>query len=145
VRSRPQTRAKQRRTRKRRAAKREGFASYFELQVANEAKQQGIELEYEKLRIKYDLGTAHYVPDFTLPNGIIVETKGDFTSKDRRKHLLIKEQHGDAYDIRFVFQANNKLSSKSKTRYTDWCEQHGFKYAIGLIPPEWAGEGPKRS
>lgn len=41
-------------------------------------------------------------PDFVLTNNIIIETKGLFTSPDRRKHVWIKKQHPEL-DIRFVF------------------------------------------
>jgi hypothetical protein len=50
--------------------------------------------------------------------------------------LAVKESHPDK-DIRFVFQANNKIHPKSVTRYSDWAEKHGFKYAIGEAPKDW--------
>ena len=49
---------------------------------------------YEGMKIEWeDLAYRMYTPDFVLPNGIIIETKGRFTVADRRKHLLIKKQH----------------------------------------------------
>ena len=63
---------------------------------------------------------------------------------DRTKHLLIKEQYPDL-DIRFLFQnANNLLRKGSKTRYSDWCEKHGFLYAHKEIPNQWLTERKKR-
>ena len=84
-----------------------------------------------------------YKPDVVLPNDIIVEVKGYFTPEDRTKHLLIQQARPDL-DVRFVFQnPNNKLRRGSKTTYAAWCEQHGFKYAAKVIPPEWLKEKSK--
>lgn len=70
-------------------------------------------------------------------SGLIVETKGRFTAADRKKHLLIKEQHPDL-DIRFLFQRSaSRLSKKSKTTYADWCRKHGFQFADKVVPEEW--------
>lgn len=80
-----------------------------------------------------------YTPDFVLPNGIIIECKGRFKAADRTKHLLIQEQWPEL-DIRFVFMQDNKLSTTSTTRYSDWCMKHGFEYAIGNIPEGWRHE-----
>jgi hypothetical protein len=79
-------------------------------------------------------------PDFILPNGIIVETKGQFLSSDRSKHKLIKEQNPDL-EIRFVFSnSNTKIGSKSKTTYAMWCSRFGFEYADKSIPTSWLKE-----
>ncbi len=74
-----------------------------------------------------------------MPNGIIVEAKGRLTVFDRAKHLAIKAQHPEK-DIRFIFQFDNKLFKGSKTRYSDWCEKKGFKFAFLKIPKSWAKE-----
>jgi hypothetical protein len=77
------------------------------------------------------------MPDFVLPNGIIIETKGRFVTADRQKHILILEQHPHL-DIRFVFSSSRtRISKKSRTTYATWCESHGFQYADRLIPEAW--------
>jgi hypothetical protein len=82
----------------------------------------------------------HYTPDFFLPNGIIVETKGRFLSKDRQKHLLVRDQHPDL-EIRFVFsQASAKIYTGSKTTNAMWCKTHNLRWAEKLIPREWIEE-----
>ena len=99
--------------------------------------------EYETLKINYKKPErlAYYRPDFILPNGIIIEAKGRFLTKDRKKHRLIKEQFGDKYDIRFVFSnSKDKIGSKSKTTYALWCEKLGFKYCDCEIPTAWIKE-----
>jgi len=83
---------------------------------------------------------ATYTPDFILDNGIVIESKGLFTSDDRKKHRLVQSQYPDL-DLRFVFSnPNQKISKGSKTTYAMWCEKNGFKYAKSLIPKEWLSE-----
>lgn len=126
-----------------------GYRSGLEDTVAERLEAQGIPAKdlYETIKIKYQQPSKvrTYTPDFPLPNGIIVETKGRFTTADRQKHLLVKEQHPDL-DIRFVFSnSNTKINKKSKTTYADWCLKHGFRFADKLVPPEWLDEKPRRN
>lgn len=117
--------------------------STFEDKIAGDLRERGVPFSYESMTIRYTPKIKAYKPDFILPNGIIVETKGWFTSADRTKHLLIKEQHPEL-DIRFVFQrAANLINPKSKTTYAMWAKQHGFKWAWGRIPEEWIKERQK--
>ena len=102
-------------------------------------KERGIDGEYEQHIIEYVKPETHhkYHPDFKLPNGIFVETKGRFLADDRKKHILIKKQHPEL-DIRFLFQnSKTKISKGSKTTYGMWCDKHGFVYADKEIPEEW--------
>jgi hypothetical protein len=122
-----------------------GHRSGLEDKVSDELKSKGIDGEYEKHQIQYTKpATNHtYKPDFRLPNGIFIETKGRFTLEDRKKHLLIKQQKPDL-DIRFVFQnPNAKLTKKSKTTYGMWADKNGFKWSNKDIPEEWMNEEPK--
>ena len=105
----------------------------------------GITGIYETLVIEYikPERKARYTPDFPLPNGIIVETKGRFITEDRQKHLLVKKQHPHL-DIRFVFSnPKQRISKTSATTYAMWCDKHGFQYAAKRIPEAWLKE-PKR-
>lgn len=127
---------------KKKAGLKHGFRSGLEEKVAKALKEQGIDPKYEEEKIVYTVPSrkATYTPDFRLPNGIYVETKGRFVVADRQKHLFIKAQHPEL-DIRFVFSNSNaKISKTSKTTYAMWCEQHGFKYADKVIPQEWIDE-----
>lgn len=119
----------------------EGYKSGLEEKIAKQIKAKGIEVEYETTFFDYIDPMVHkYHPDFILPNNIIIETKGRFLAKDRRKHLLIQKQHPEQ-DIRFVFSnSQSKLSKNSKTTYADWCVKHGFKYADKVIPDGWFEE-----
>lgn len=125
---------------------REGYRSGLEVTVAKQLAVAGVAAKYEDKDsvIEYIVNeTRKYHPDFKLPNGIIVETKGRFTTEDRKKHKLIKEQHPEL-DIRFVFtRSKTKISKTSPTTYAMWCDKLGFKYADKLIPPSWLIEETK--
>ncbi len=119
-----------------------GYRSGLEDVIAKQLKEAGVAFKYEKLKIKYEQPSSNrtYTPDFELPNGIIIETKGRLVLADRKKHIWIKEQHPHL-DIRFVFQnAKNKISAGSPTTYADWAEKNGFKWCNGKIHDEWLKE-----
>ncbi len=121
------------------------FRSGLEDKVSKQLEAKGVNFEYEQWRIPYVIPASdhHYTPDFLLPNGIFVETKGLWESDDRKKHLLIKEQYPDL-DIRFVFTSSrSKLYKGSPTSYAEFCEKRGIKFADKLIPAEWLKE-PKK-
>lgn len=119
-----------------------GYRSGLEETVSKQLTQAGVEFEYESKsgKIKYEVPprTATYTPDFPLKDlGFIIETKGRFTADDRKKHLLIKEQHPDK-DIRFVFSNSKaKITKGSLTTLADWCKKHGFRYADKTVPAHW--------
>ena len=120
-------------------AKKLGFRSGLEEKVADQLKKSGVRFEYETTKIKYVVPESlhTYTPDFVFPNGLIVETKGYWDAADRKKHLLIKQQHPNL-DIRFVFSnANTKIRKGSKTSYANWCDKHGFLWAEKEIPKSW--------
>ena len=121
------------------------YRSGLEEEAASFLKTRQKKVEYEKLKIEWeDLKYRTYTPDFELDNGIIIETKGIFSPADRRKHLEIQKQHPNL-DIRFVFSnAQAKLYKGAKSRYSDWCEQKGFKWAHRVIPEEWLLESGSR-
>ena len=124
---------------KRQAAVKHGYRSGLEEDLDATLKVIGIDGQYEQHKISYiQPETKHtYTPDFRLPNGIYIETKGRFVMDDRKKHLLIRQQHPEL-DIRFIFQnSKNKIRKGSKTTYADWCVKYGFKYADKIIPTEW--------
>ena len=121
------------------------YRSGLEEEAAAFLKTRQKKVEYEKLKIEWeDLKYRTYTPDFELDNGIIIETKGIFSAADRRKHIEIQRQHPNL-DIRFVFSnAQAKLYKGAKSRYSDWCEQKGFKWAHRVIPEEWLLESGSR-
>lgn len=113
------------------------FRSKFEHRVATSLKERGLAFNYEGRALPYTLDFI-YKPDFILPNGVIVETKGVFPPEDRRKMLAIKAQHPHL-DVRICFQnADVKLSKAPRSLcYWQWAERHGFLWCEGHIPTTW--------
>lgn len=110
--------------------------------MADQLRRLGVPVDYEGYTLRYTKPAKEhrYTPDFILPNGIIIETKGRFVTADRQKHLHIKASHPNL-DIRFVFSnPNNRIGKKSQTTYAMWCDKHGFKYAAKSVPVEWVKE-----
>lgn len=119
-----------------------GYRSGLEDKIAQQLIGNGIKPEYETVTITYRQPEkrSRYTPDFILPNGIVIETKGRFLSSDRQKHKWIRDQHPDL-DIRFVFSNSRaRLNKQSETTYADWCDKYQFKYADKFVPPEWLSE-----
>ncbi len=118
------------------------FKSDFEKNTYRSLKSRDIKVEYEPDKLSYHV-VRNYIPDFKikwLRQGVYqttyIETKGYFSSADRTKMRLVKEQYPDL-DIRMVFLSDNKINKNSKTRYSDWCEQHKFPYTFITIPKHW--------
>lgn len=104
--------------------------------------RRGVSYRYEEVRVGYTKpASSHkYTPDFILPNGIIVETKGLFDCDDRKKHELIQKQHPQL-DIRFVFSRSaSPIRKGSKTTYASWCSKLGIPFADKVIPQAWVDE-----
>tara|TARA_R110000744_G_scaffold73536_2_gene147202 strand:+ start:21159 stop:21569 length:411 start_codon:yes stop_codon:yes gene_type:complete len=119
-----------------------GYRSGFEHTVSKELTEAKVKFEYETTVISYiKPETNHtYTIDFTLPNGILVETKGRWVLEDRKKHLLIQKQHPEL-DIRMVFMnPNGKIRKGSKTTYATFCDKHEIVWAAKTIPQAWYTE-----
>lgn len=117
------------------------FRSGFEEKIYMSARRSRKQLEHEPFYISYIIKGA-YLPDFRLPNGIIVEAKGYLDAGAARKMVAVKRSNPHL-DIRFVFQhANGKRNKRSKERFWEWAEKHGFPWAEGTIPLEWFKEKP---
>lgn len=124
----------------------QGFRSGLEESISQDLTSKGVGYLYEEFVIPYvkPEKSAKYTPDWILPNGIIVESKGRHLTEDRQKMILIKKQHPDL-DIRFVYSnSKTKISKRSKTTYADWSLKNGFPYADRLIPDSWLKEAPNR-
>lgn len=115
------------------------FRSGYEKKIYNNVEERGLSVEFEPFKLSY-LMKGNYLPDFVLPNGIIVEAKGYFDSRARAKMIAVKK-HNPLLDIRFVFMnSKTKLRKGSKLTYADWCSKYGFTFADGMIPLEWFNE-----
>ena len=128
-----------------RAGLKNGYRSGLEEKISKQLAGHGIVDCYETMKIVYEVPKrmAQYTPDWVLPNGIIIESKGRFMVADRQKHLLIKAQFPE-FDIRFVFSNSRaKISKTSSTTYADWCIKYGYLFADKEIPQEWINEKVK--
>jgi hypothetical protein len=126
-----------------RAVRKDGKRSKFEAAIAADLTARGVSYEYEKRRLSYELPCV-YIPDFELPNGIIIEAKGWLKPSDRRKMVEVKRANPHL-DIRFVFQkASNRIGPGTKSAsYSRWAEHNGFPWAEGRVPEAWVRE-PKK-
>ena len=127
--------------------KKNKFRSKAEATFQKTLDRLGVEAYYETYSIPYKVERT-YIPDWvviepgsTYKSKFYLELKGYFTPMDRAKLLAVQELN-PGIDIRLVFMQDNKIHPKSSTRYSGWCEQHGFKYTIGLenLPTEWLKE-----
>lgn len=120
------------------------FKSKYEEVIAGLlGKIKGLNWAYESIKLKY-LDEKTYTPDFLLdgPGGkIYIESKGYFSPADRRKMILVRDQHPEL-DIRLLFQnCNVKLNKKSRTSYAEWAMNNNFIFAQGPeIPLHWIRE-----
>ncbi len=120
-------------------ARREGLRSGFERTLVMQMRKAKVPFQYESLKLPYSIDHT-YIPDFVLPNGVIIEVKGKLDAITRSKMLAVKRAHPHL-DIRLVFmRGENKLSKRSKTTYLSWAEKNGFPCADGAIPEEWLKE-----
>jgi len=111
----------------------------LEERVGQQIASLGLPVLFETVKIKFEQPPKgrSYTPDFALPNGVLIETKGRLTVEDRQKHIWIKTQHPEL-DIRFVFSnPNNRIAKGSNTTYAAWAEKNGFLFSRGSIPREW--------
>tara|TARA_R110002020_G_scaffold132746_4_gene296345 strand:+ start:326 stop:703 length:378 start_codon:yes stop_codon:yes gene_type:complete len=121
------------------------YRSGFEKRVAGALASVACDFEYEPKDKKLSWYSEHkYQPDFVLPNGIYIETKGWSKGwgdgSDRSKYLKVREANPEI-DLRFVFQnAYGKISSKSKTTNAEWCDKKGFLWSHKVIPERWINE-----
>jgi hypothetical protein len=112
--------------------------SRFEEQIMGSLAKQGLDVEYEPVKLKYTI-EGKYTPDIRLPNGILIELKGRFRKDAQVKMRAVKAAHPEL-DIRFVFQKASITIDGSKMTCIDYANKYGFPYADGQIPRSWFDE-----
>lgn len=122
-----------------------GFRSGLEDTVSASLFARGVsDFTYEEHTLRYLVPsrTARYTPDFCLPNGIVVETKGRWLPEDRQKIELVLKQYPEL-ELRLVFSnPRAKIQPSSKTTYAMVCEKLGIQFAAKDIPTAWLEEPP---
>lgn len=84
---------------------------------------------YETESLDYTIPSSNhkYTPDFKVGD-VYYETKGIWDSDDRKKMLLVRDQHPDKQFIMVFYNSNYKIYKGSKTTYAMWCDKHGIKW-----------------
>ena len=135
------------------------FASHFEEEIYGKLKKADVCVEYEPETLDYkrrtrktycgDYGSkktfkkARYTPDFRIGTRIYIEAKGYFKPEKRAAMEDFLRSNPDV-DLRFVFGADNWLTSKRVTKYSDWAKSLKVKYAIKEVPESWIKEARKQ-
>lgn len=92
--------------------------------------ENDVEYGYEITKVPYVIPASNhkYIVDWTIMNGVMIETKGWLeNAAERKKYVLIKEQHPEI-DIRFVFANPQKACGGMKMTHAEWAIKNGFKY-----------------
>jgi hypothetical protein len=115
-----------------------GYRSGLEVRFQAACETKGFKLGYEDSKIKYVIPSSNhtYTPDFTVTSNVYIETKGLWTGTDRKKAVLIKEQHPEI-TILYVLQRNQGLSKKSKTTYLDWAAKNNLDACVIADTQHW--------
>jgi predicted nuclease of restriction endonuclease-like RecB superfamily len=115
-----------------------GYRSGLEVKFQAACAAKGWTLGYEQDKIKYVIPANNhtYTPDFTVTKNVYIETKGLWTGADRKKAVLLKQQHPDI-SILYVFQRNQGLSKKSTTTYLDWAAKNGLEACVFSDTTHW--------
>ena len=104
--------------------------SKLELKFEEILKELKAEYQYETTRIAYIIPESkhYYTVDWTLTNGILLETKGYLSDyQERHKYVLLKNQYPDL-DLRFVFDNPKKLCGGTKMTHEKWADKYNFKW-----------------
>ena len=120
-----------------------GYRSGYEKDVAEALSEAVPSAQYEAAVLRYEVHAwRRYLPDFLLPEqAIVIEAKGQLTTEDRAKMLLLKRQF-PTLDIRILLQ-NPKDKLTPRMTAGDWCEKTGFPFAKGPnIPEAWVCHRP---
>jgi len=134
------------------------YRSKYELNIAKDLYEKKVRFKYEWIELPYQVKVpgmqcgdclskaitrdGNYLPDFLIVRtGVIVEAKGKFTPKDRKKMLAVIKAHPEL-DIRMLFYSDNWVTTSHKNRYSDWCKSNNIKYAVArTIPDDWLTKG----
>lgn len=128
------------------------FRSGFEKRLRGRLDAEGVKYAYEAetFPIQVPVGTtvcpncgpvravknSRYTPDFFFKSWII-EAKGKFTAKDRKRFWALRQAHGDKHRFGILFMRDNWMTKRKAQRYTDWCRTNDIPCAVGWFKPEW--------
>lgn len=98
-------------------------------------------VQYEVIKLPYIVPASKhkYVTDFCIGENSYIEVKGRLTAADRKKYILVRDQHPEI-TLRFFFdKSDNKLYKGSPTTYAAWADKEGFEWTDTKqgLPKEW--------
>lgn len=105
------------------------YRSKFEGRVAKALKSLKKKFKYEARVLRYTIPSrvARYTPDFEL-KAVTLEVKGYLDAADRKKMLLVREQHPDERIV-FIFQKPHQICSGLKElTHAQWAEKNGYEW-----------------
>ena len=130
----------------RQQAKKAGFRSKFEYDIAKYLEKNKISFKYEVCKLTYIVPETKrsYLVDWLIGDdpSFIYESKGRFTAADRKKMLLVK-QCNPTKTIRMIFMNPSvRITKTSKVTYGDWCDKHGIEWCDWRkgLPKAWLKE-----
>lgn len=122
-----------------------GYRSWFEVEIANQLTEMGIDFEYEPDKIPYKTDKArNYIPDFKIKNknGVVIylEAKGLFSLSNLKKTMAVIYQND--INLMFVFQSNGKVFNEKKKKVTNCkhykvLERHGIQSFLYRLPEDF--------
>ncbi len=113
------------------------FRSKFEQNFYKRLPKESVTYESEVLKYIVPETPHKYTPDFHIPNtNIYLELKGRLTAADRKKMLLVLEQHADKRIIMVFQNAKLPIVKGSKTTYALWAEKNGVEWMTPLDAEE---------
>jgi hypothetical protein len=111
--------------------------------MSNKRRRSKLEVQFEEIlqsfdtTYEYEITKIHYIVpeskhtytvDWTIINGVLIETKGYLSDHaERNKYILLKKQHPEL-DLRFVFANPQKLCGGMKTTHAEWATKNEFKW-----------------
>lgn len=115
------------------------YKSQLELLTAKKLEEEGFKVDYEPERLEFFVPETRrtYTPDFKIKKNRYIECKGRLLREDRKKLLLVKEQHPNVRIFLLFERPNMTLDKRSKTTYAEWAEKNGFDWS-------WLGKGLKK-
>lgn len=122
-----------------------GLRSMHEVMIAaalSKLKREGClkEWEYESETFTYQHLPQKYTPDFKVVRNsgdhFFIEAKGKLVAQVK-KTLVSAVRDNPEMDLHIIFDNNNKVTSRYKTRKLDWAEKNNFPASVKEIKEEW--------
>lgn len=128
------------------------YRSKLEERICDDLDKRGVRYKYEPDTFYYEFPMRRgrcaicsssicvqrrsYTPDVKI-GSTYIEIKGKFTPQNRSAMEAFLRGHPEI-DLRFIFQRDNWITKKHKSRYSDWCRKHNIVFHVGTsIPEEW--------